>query len=261
MDRTPVSIELSNFPDSLHSFLSGADIFDSSCSTEARVYFIDKDEGFYLKTAAAGTLKTEAEMTAFFHRKGLSPEVLGYETSDQDYFLTRAVPGEDCIHPQYLGDPKKLAETMGILLRRLHEIDPSGCPVTDRTASFISVTEENHRLGKWHPSRLPDSMKHYSLDDAWATVQQFSRLLKNDILIHGDYCLPNIMLDNWKFSAFIDVGSGGIGDRHMDLYWGCWSLNFNLKDSRWCSRFLDAYGRDHFDLEILNAISAFEAFG
>ena len=39
-------------------------------------------------------------------------------------------------------------------------------------------------------------------------------------------------------------GNGGIGDRHMDLYWGCWSLNFNLKDSVWCSRFLDAYGKD-----------------
>ena len=261
MNRTPVSIELSNFPDSLHSFLSGADIFDSSCSAEARVYFIDKDGGFYLKTAPAGTLKTEAEMTAFFHRKGLSAEVLAYETLDQDYFLTRAVPGEDCIHPQYLDDPKRLAETIGILLRKLHGIDPSGSPVTNRTPLFISAAEENHRLAKWHPSRLPQSMKHYSFDDAFTMVRQFSGELKNDTLIHGDYCLPNIMLDNWKFSGFIDVGNGGIGDRHMDLYWGCWSLNFNLKDSRWCSRFLDAYGRDLFEPEILKAVAAFEAFG
>ena len=261
MNRTPVSIELSNFPKMLHPFLSGADIYDSSCSADARVYFIDKDEGFYLKTASAGSLKTEAEMTGFFHSKGLSAEVLAYETLDQDYFLTRAVPGEDCIHPQYLDNPKRLAETIGMLLRQLHEIDPIGCPVTDCTTSFISATEENHRLGKWHPSRLPLSMKHCSFDDAFTMVQQFSGELKNDTLIHGDYCLPNIMLDNWKFSGFIDVGNGGIGDRHMDLYWGCWSLNFNLKDSRWCSYFLDAYGRDHFEPEILKAVAAFEAFG
>ena len=261
MDHTPVSIELSNFPDSLHPFLSCADIFDSSCSAEARVYFIDKGTGFYLKTAPVGTLKTDAEMTAFFHRKGLSAEVLAYEALDQDFLLTRAVPGEDCIHPQYLGDPKKLAETMGILLRRLHEVDPSGCPVTDRTSAFITATANNHQLGKWHSSRLAEGMHHYSAEEAWHVVQEFSGVLKTDTLIHGDYCLPNIMLDNWKFSAFIDVGSGGISDRHLDLYWGCWSLNFNLKDSRWCSRFLDAYGRDYFDPEILKAISAFEAFG
>ena len=261
MNRTPVSIELSLFPQILHPFLSEAAIFDSSCSPDARVYFIDKDNGFYLKTAPAGSLKAEAEMASFFHSKGLSPEVLTYESTDRDYFLTRAIPGEDCLDKLYLEDPKQLAETLGLLLRKLHETDAAGCPVSDRTTPFISATKENCALGKWHPSRLSDSMKHFSIDDAWAAVQQFSAELKQDTLIHGDYCLPNIMLDNWKFSGFLDVGSGGIGDRHMDLYWGCWSLNFNLKDRRWCNRFLDAYGRDHFDLEILNAISAFEAFG
>ena len=261
MNRTPVSIELSLFPQILHPFLSEAAIFDSSCSPDARVYFIDKDNGFYLKTAPAGSLKAEAEMASFFHSKGLSPEVLTYESTDRDYFLTRAIPGEDCLDKLYLEDPKQLAETLGLLLRKLHETDSAGCPIANRTTPFISATKENHALGKWHPSRLSDSMKHFSIDDAWAAVQQFSAELKQDTLIHGDYCLPNIMLDNWKFSGFLDVGSGGIGDRHMDLYWGCWSLNFNLKDRRWCSRFLDAYGRDHFDLEILNAISAFEAFG
>ena len=261
MNRTPVSIELSNFPDSLHSFLSGADLFDSSCSDEARVYFIGKGDGFYLKTAAVGTLKTEAEMTAFFHRKGLSAEVLGYEASDRDYFLTRAVPGEDCIHPQYLGDPKRLAETMGILLRRLHEIDPSGCPVTDRTDIYLKTVAANIETGRFSLSLFGDKPPFHTPEEARKIIRVFSGQLRQDTLLHGDYCLPNIMLDNWKFSAFIDVGSGGIGDRHMDLYWGCWSLNFNLKDSRWCSRFLDAYGRDHFDLEILKAISAFEAFG
>lgn len=261
MNRTPVSIELSSFPENLRPILSGADIFDSSCSSDARVWFINRDGGYYLKSAATGALKAEAEMTCFFHRKGLSAEVLAYETGEQDWFLTRAVPGEDCIHPQYLDDPQKLSDTLGILLRRLHETNPSECPVTDRTCAFIAATASNHQLGKWHPSRLPKAWRQASADDIWALVQQFSGELKNDTLIHGDYCLPNIMLNNWKFSGFIDVGNGGIGDRHMDLFWGCWSLNFNLKDSRWCSRFLDAYGRDHFDPEILGAVAAFEAFG
>lgn len=261
MNRTPVSIELSLFPQILHPFLSEAAIFDSSCSPDARVYLIDKAESFYLKTAPAGSLKNEADMTAFFHRKGLSAEVLAYESSDRDYFLTRAIPGEDCLDKLYLEDPKRLAETLGLLMRKLHETNSAGCPIANRTTSFISATKENHALGKWHPSRLSDSMKHFSIDDAWVTVEQLSAELKQDTLIHGDYCLPNVMLSNWDFSGFIDLGSSGLGDRHMDLYWGCWSLNFNLKSSTWCSRFLDAYGRDHFDSEILNGISAFEAFG
>ena len=261
MIRRPFTPELSRFPEVLHPFFQGAAVYDSSCSPEASVYFLDKGDGLYLKIASAGTLKKEVEMTRFFHQKGLSAEVLAFESLDRDYLVTRAIPGEDCIHPQYLDDPKRLSEMLGILLRQLHETDPADCPVSDCTAAFLASTEENRALGKWHPSRLAESMAHYSADDAWATVQQFSGNLQSDTLIHGDYCLPNVMLDNWNFSAFIDVGGGGIGDRHMDLYWGCWSLNFNLKDSRWCSRFLDAYGKDHFDPEILKAISAFEAFG
>ena len=66
MNRTPVSIELSHFPEKLHPCLSGAAVFDSSCSAQARVYFIDKDNGFYLKTAPVGSLKAEAEMTPLF---------------------------------------------------------------------------------------------------------------------------------------------------------------------------------------------------
>ena len=261
MNRKPVSIALSHFPEALHPFLSGAAIFDSSCSPEAQVYFIEKEDGFYLKTAPAGFLKTEAEMACFFHQKGLGAEVISYESADRDWFLTRAIPGEDCIHPQYLDDPNRLGEILGILLRQLHETDPAECPASYRTCAFISAAEENHSLGKWHPSRLPDALRSRNTDAVWAMAQQFCRSLKQDTLIHGDYCLPNIMLDDWKFSGFIDLGSSGLGDRHMDLYWGCWSLNFNLKSDRWCSRFLDAYGRDGFDPEILLAVSAFEAFG
>ena len=86
LDRIPDGI-----PDELLEFLAGTRIYDSSCSPEARVYFIDKDEGYYLKVAAAGTLAREAQMTAYFHSKGLGAEVLRYLSEDKDYFLTAKV--------------------------------------------------------------------------------------------------------------------------------------------------------------------------
>ena len=81
------------------------------------------------------------------------------------------------------------------------------------------------------------------------------------MILHGDYCLPNVMLEDWRFSGFIDLDHGGIGDRHIDLYWGCWSLGFNLKTDRYRDRFLDAYGRDMVNEELLPVIGAFETFG
>jgi kanamycin kinase len=51
----------------------------------------------------------------------------------------------------------------------------------------------------------------------------------DNVIIHGDYCLPNIIMDNFSFKSFIDLGDGGLGDRHNDIYLGLWTLNYNLK--------------------------------
>ena len=69
------------------------------------------------------------------------------------------------------------------------------------------------------------------------------------------------MLDSWKFSGFIDLDAAGLGDRHIDLFWGIWSLGFNLKTDAWRERFLDAYGRDKVEEEMFRLISACEVFG
>ena len=84
---------------------------------------------------------------------------------------------------------------------------------------------------------------------------------RNEVLLHGDYCLPNIMLDDWRFSGFIDVGNGGVGDRHVDLFWGAWTLCFNLGTDKYRKRFFDAYGRDKINTDTLKTIAAAEVFG
>ena len=84
--------------------------------------------------------------------------------------------------------------------------------------------------------------------------------MKTDTLLHGDFCLPNIMLDNWQFSGFIDLDGAGVGDRHIDLFWGMWSLQFNLKTDQYRQRFLDAYGRDDIGESLFPVVAAVEVF-
>ena len=261
MERKPITLDMEAFPEELRPLMAGAKIYDSSCSARARVYYIDGEAGFYLKCSPAGTLQREAAMTEFFHSKGLAAEVLGYLSRDKDYLLTRKIPGEDCIWPQYLEDPKRLSQLTGELLRALHETDISGCPVPNRTEEYIQSAERGYRERTYEMDLFPDNWGYRTPEDAWQDVETYGPYLKADTLLHGDYCLPNILLDNWKFSGFIDLDTGGVGDRHVDIFWGAWTLRFNLHTDAWCSRFLDAYGRDQIEPEILRAIAAFEVFG
>ena len=261
MKKTIIDFIPEELPREIFALTSGAKIFDSSCSPEARVYFIDRDGGYYLKIAERDTLLREAEMTRYFHSKGLATEVLCYQSGERDMLLTRAVQGEDLTHGIYLAEPERLARTTGSLLRKLHEISAPDCPVTDRMGEYFALAEKNYLAGSYDATHFPDSFGYRSADEAWRVLFDGRAELKNEVLLHGDYCLPNVMLDGWRFSAYIDLGNAGIGDRHVDLFWGAWTLGFNLGTDRCRDIFFDAYGRDKIDFEKLKIVAAAEVFG
>lgn len=261
MHRIPVHPDLTQFPQQLHPYLEGAQLFDSSCSPEARVWFIDRGPGFYLKRSVPLALEKEAALDRFFHTKGLGPRVESYFTEDADWLLTEAIPGEDCTHPEYLTDPKRLCETTATVLRQLHETDHSGCPVPNRTEAYLKTVFEGYARGKWEPELFGDFFCFPSAEYAMDLVREQAHRLKSDTLLHGDYCLPNIMLRNWRFTGFIDLGCSGVGDRHIDLLWGAWTLQFNLHTNRWKDHFFDTYGRDAIDEDMLSLVAACEMLG
>lgn len=260
MNREIIDINIKEFPNSFRALIDNAAVYDSSCSKEAKVYFIDRDGGYYLKKSEKGALKHEAEMTRFFFSRDLSAEVMAYETGDNDWLLTRRIPGEDCTFHTYLENPEKLCEKTALILRQLHDSDICGCPVDNRIAEYLETVGMNYRNGQYDLGLFCGEWSFKSAEEAFELVQRNKEYLKSDVLIHGDYCLPNILLDNWNFSGFIDLDCAGIGDRHIDIFWGVWTLWFNLGTAKYKDRFLDAYGRDKIDNELLKTVAAAEIF-
>lgn len=260
MKRSKIETNLSLFPEELRPFLRDADVYDSSCSEEARVYYIDRDGGLFLKRNTPGKLKTEAEMTAYFHSLGLSAQVLAYLGTDRnDWLLTRRIPGEDCTHFAYRADPIRLCDTVASCLRMLHEVRPDRCPVKNLLEAYRAKVVSGSRRGLLdEPEKFRELWPFSSAEEARQCAAETLPALKSDVLIHGDYCLPNILLTDWRFSGFIDVGSGGIADRHIDILWGIWSLMFNLGTARYTDRFLDVYGRDLVSADLLRGVAAME---
>jgi len=261
MILNPIKLDTDTYPAELRQLLSGAAAYDSSCSREASVIFIDKDGGYFLKSAPKGVLATEAGMTRYFHGKGLSAEVLAYISGDRDWLLTAKIPGQDGVAQKHLDQPESLCDLITERLVLLHSMDFMDCPVPERTRRYLAAAEFNYKTGNYDKTLFPDNWGYASAEQAWRVIETRGRLLQTDTLLHGDYCLPNIILDEWKFSGFIDVGNGGVGDRHIDLFWAIWTLYFNLKTNKYRDRLLDAYGRANVDEERLRIVAAAEVFG
>ncbi|MBE6558475.1 MAG: hypothetical protein E7661_05645 [Ruminococcaceae bacterium] len=61
-------------------------------------------------------------------------------------------------------------------------------------------------------------------------------------VIHGDFCLPNIILHRSRISGFVDLGQVKVGDPWEDYAWCLWSLEYNLKTNAYNQLLLDKLG-------------------
>ncbi|RSJ10553.1 Aminoglycoside 3'-phosphotransferase [Streptococcus intermedius] len=161
-----------------------------------------------------------------------------------------------------LDQPEVLCQTMATALRQLHNLQPVHFPTNSLLKNYIQLAEENYQKGLFYEKALLPQFQIRSREEAYHLIQKLGHLLTEEVFIHGDACLPNfIFTDASHFSCFIDVGLSGFSDRHIDLYWAIWSLNYNLGNPKYGDLFLDYYGRENINSEKLRLIAAFEAFG
>ena len=262
MAFTPLKYDLYDFPADFHPLLHDAEIYDSSYSLGAKVIFIDKDGGYYLKSAPKGALEQESVMTRYFNAKGLAANVVDYISEKKDWLLTEKIYGDNCLvlADKYTDQPERLCDILAERLVMLHDLDSSDCPVQNNTERFLERAEQNMRHGLFN-KEIAEKNKLKNPTEAWNIVKRNGHLLKSKTLLHGDYSLPNILLNDWQFSGFIDLDTAGVGDRHIDLFWGSRTMDYNLVTNKYRQRFIDAYGRDKVDEEILQIVAAMAVFG
>jgi len=71
------------------------------------------------------------------------------------------------------------------------------------------------------------------------------------VLVHGDYCLPNVLFEGDR-CHYLDVGEAGVGDRYIDSVAGIWSLRYNYGKGN-VENLLKEYGLPILDRRKLTA--------
>jgi aminoglycoside phosphotransferase len=95
----------------------------------------------------------------------------------------------------------------------------------------------------WEPARVARRFGEI-LRDLHATDAAdcpFGVAAPGNVLIHGDYCLPNVLVDQGRLVGLVDMGRSGLGDPRDDLAAGVWTLHYNFGHG-YARAFLDAYG-------------------
>ena len=95
----------------------------------------------------------------------------------------------------------------------------------------------------WQPERVARALGEIlkSLHATDAADCPFGERKRGHVLVHGDYCLPNVLVHEGRLSAVIDVGLAGLGNPETDLAAGVWTLQYNFGKG-FARAFLAAYG-------------------
>lgn len=161
------------------------------------------------------------------------PKILSYEQDyEYQYLLMSKIPGLMSAKKIFFEAPQELIERLAQALKMFWNVNISDCPrsrildieleearyrVENNLVDFNSVVQstfgeerfENPKdLLYWLESNKPDC---------------------EPVLSHGDFCLPNIFIDNNKISGFIDLGKTGVADKWKDIAICYRSLKWNAQ--------------------------------
>ncbi|WP_288424407.1 APH(3') family aminoglycoside O-phosphotransferase [uncultured Spirosoma sp.] len=219
---------------------------DSLGMSSAQTIFINGREPFYLKVNPVdpwGGLRDEADALVWLRTYLPAPEVVHYERTDGvDYLLMRALPGLPASDERWQADPEQLVRRLAESLRMLHDLNPATCPFDQRNDVKISAVSANVVHNLVDTDDFSEANQGRSPQDMLAQLRMEQPAQRELVVTHGDFCLPNLILDNWSLSGFIDVGRLGVGDPYQDLALCLRDLTDELGTDRYTDLFFATYG-------------------
>jgi len=161
----------------------------------------------------ARTIVKDAEFANFIYNKTSSktvkPELLLSE--QRPYTMHEKIAGNTLAERIDHLSPEKIEEVgkrIAQFMHELHTIDFSGVQVLSAKNIGFRLTDFLDELLELHVS---------DEDRQFWNLQEFSKK-NHDCLVHGDFNLSNVLLDeNDNLAAVIDFGFGGFGNKYFDI--------------------------------------------
>jgi aminoglycoside phosphotransferase len=191
----------------------------------ASVYLLQASgkPNLYLKTApknSAVTFRSEVERLRWMKGRLPVPEVLFYaETTNGEYLLLTEIVGKMACDPVFEGKTLGVVKGLAAGLRMVHSLDITGCPLDARLDAQFELARQRVEAHQVDESNFDDDRQGRTAAGLYEELLAKRPAREDLVFVHGDYCLPNILLDptSYEVTGFIDLGRAGIADRYHDL--------------------------------------------
>ena len=174
----------------------------------------------------------QVEMMQWLEEKLPVPQVLAYEVEkEKSYLLMSKIEGKMSCDTEYLEQPHILVQALATGLKMLWEVDVKACP---RLRDLDGILTEARKRVENHLVDVEDAELTTFGEGGFQNPQELLEWLEDNkplfepVLSHGDFCLPNIFLENGQINGYIDLGKTGIGDKWNDIALCYRSLKHNF---------------------------------
>ena len=181
-----------------------------------------------------------------------------------EYLLVEEVPGTPASAQEWTLLRPQVVRALGEGLASLHQTDTSECPFDCRLATQIANARRRIAAGQVREDDFDEIRAGRSTTALFAELVSSVPDSEELVFVHGDYCLPNIILQQAadgevQVAGLIDCGRAGIADRHQDLALALRSITCNI-GSEWVQPFFEAYGLTHPNPEKLRFFTLLDEF-
>ncbi len=226
----------------------------SSGASGALIFRIVRPDGpaCYLKMAAPPLdeeLLAEKQRLEWLQGRLPVPEIDAfYADSRRTCLLLSEIPGLEACDAAFAQDIPTVVRLLAQGLRLIHQLEIVACPFDQRLTQRMALAKRRVQAGVIDESDFDEQRKGMHADELFQVLLKRRPNIEEVVFTHGDYCLPNILLDPsaTRVSGFVDWGRAGIADRYQDLALAARSLTHNFGQG-WEPLFWEAYGLQTVD--------------
>lgn len=211
-------------------------------NTLLRVY--DEHTGpAYLKSAkgeAAKDLPREAERLRWIGDRLRVPEVVAFVEGNTSFLLLSELPGQAAQTCIAQTSAERVMEVMADALIKVHALPIADCPFGGLLESELGEAQKRLIDGLITRDHFKESYGQWP-EASMEWLRSNTDLVRDRVFTHGDFFLPNVLIEDGALSGIVDWGLAGIADRHRDFMSVAVTLRLNL-NGMYGPRFHEAYG-------------------